>query len=119
MINSAQPTNPFERWVTLRLTRPTLLLRALLHAAVELVRLRQAMGETAGVGAVAAPVRQFLPGHTLLAPGGILPAEPGLGIEHGNVGKRAAGIFLQPNAAAARHLRHLIEREQHHLVVAA
>jgi hypothetical protein len=33
----------------------------LLHAPAELVRFRQAVRETAGVGAVAAPVGEFLP----------------------------------------------------------
>src|SRR5947207_9560483 len=58
----------------------------LLHAAQKLVRLGQAVREAAGVGAVAAPVGQFLHGHALLAAGGIFPRKPRLGIEHGDVG---------------------------------
>jgi hypothetical protein len=54
-------------------------LGSLLHAPQELVRLRQAMREAAGVGAVAAPVGQFLPAHALVAAGGILPGQAGLG----------------------------------------
>src|SRR6185369_448050 len=55
----------------------------LLHAAQELVRLRQAVREAAGVGAVAAPVGQFLGAHALLTAGGILPRQARLGFEHG------------------------------------
>jgi hypothetical protein len=58
----------------------------LFHPTQELVGLRQAVGETAGVGAVAAPVRQFLPAHGLFATGGVFPGQAGLGIEGGDVG---------------------------------
>src|SRR5438552_1371057 len=91
----------------------------LLHRLVELVRFRQAVREPAGVGAVAAPVGEVLPAHALVAAGGILPGEPGLGLEGRDIGQRGAGVFLQPYAAAARHLRHLVEPKDHHLVVGA
>src|SRR5882724_13686940 len=55
--------------------------KRLLHAAPELVRFRQTMSKPAGIGAVAAPVRQFLHRHALLASRRILPGEPALGIE--------------------------------------
>src|SRR6478609_7866451 len=70
----------------------------LLHAAPELVRFRQAVREAAGVGAVAAPVGQFLGTHGLIAAGGILPGQTRLGIEHRDVGQLASRIFLQPRA---------------------
>src|SRR5215469_12560434 len=51
---------------------------ALLDRLAEFVRLRQAMGEPAGVGAVAAPVSKLLHGHALVAARGVLPGEPHL-----------------------------------------
>src|SRR5579863_1931848 len=91
----------------------------LLHGPSELVRLRQAMREAAGVGTVAAPAGQFLEGHALIAAGRILPGEAGPGIEGDDIRQRSTFVFLQAHAAAARHLRHLIDREDHHLVVGA
>ena len=77
------------------------------------------MGETAGIGAVAAPFGQFLPAQALVASRRILPGKARLGIEGRDIGQRSAGVFLQPHAAAARHFRDLVEREDHHLVVGA
>src|SRR5450755_3903546 len=89
----------------------------LLHPAQKFVRLRQAMRKAAGVGAVAAPVGQFLKTHGLVAARGILPGEARLGFEGGEIRQLGTAVLLQPYAAAARHFRHLIDREDHHLVV--
>src|ERR1700719_3739163 len=67
----------------------------LLHTPPELVRLRQTMCEAAGVGAVAAPVGQFLPAQALLAPRRVLPHQAALGLESSNIRQRGAGVFLQ------------------------
>src|ERR1700682_6301689 len=91
----------------------------LLNAAPELVRLRQTVCEATGIGAVAAPVGQFLPAHPLVASGGVLPGEAALGIERDDIRQRGTGVLLQTHAAAARHLRYLIDGEDHHLVVGA
>src|ERR1700730_16143913 len=45
------------------------------------------------------------------APCGIAPGQAVLGNEGHNVGQSAVLVFLQPHAAAARHLRHLIDPE--------
>src|SRR3954465_2409541 len=58
----------------------------LLHAPAELVGLRQAGRQPAGIGAIAAPVRQLLHGHAVMAPGGILPGQACLGVKGGDVG---------------------------------
>src|SRR6476619_2507960 len=110
-------TSPLTVMMGQGFAQPTL--RSLFHAAVELVRLRQAMRETPGIGAVAAPIRKFLGAHALFAAGGVLPGQARLGIEGCDIGQLGARIFLQPYAAAARHLRHLVDREKHHLVVGA
>src|SRR5450755_3463300 len=93
---------------------------ALLDPATELVRLRKTLRrQTAGVGAIAAPVRQFLDGGAEFAAGGVLPGQAILGIERRDIGQAAVLVFLQAHAAAARHLRHLIDREQQKLAVIA
>ena len=61
----------------------------------ELVRLRQAVGEAAGVGAVAAPVGNSFQLMLCSRPGGILPGQARLGIERRDVGQRAAGYFCK------------------------
>ena len=93
---------------------------ALLHAAQELVRLRQAVREAAGVGAVAAPVGQFL-GSSCSARGRRNPSRSSPALESNTATSDSLALvyFCKPHAAAARHLRHLVEREQHHLVVGA
>src|SRR5579883_1130935 len=58
---------------------------ALFHRFAKLVRLRQAVCEPSGIGAVAAPIRQLLHRHALIAARGILPRKPGFGIEHRDV----------------------------------
>src|SRR5216683_1515303 len=94
--------------------------RALLDPASELVRLWKTLRrQTAGVGAVAAPVRQFLDGGAEFAAGGVLPGQAILGIERRDIGQAAVLVFLQAHAAATRHLRHLIDREQQKLAVIA
>src|SRR6266851_486565 len=93
---------------------------ALLDPASELVRLRKTLRrQTAGVGAVAAPVRQFLDRGAEFAAGGILPGQAILGIECRDIRQAAVLVFLQAHAAAARHLRHLIDRKQQKLAVIA
>src|SRR5216683_7488996 len=91
---------------------------ALLDPASELVRLRKTLRrQTASVGAVATPVRQFLDRGAEFAAGGILPGQAILGIECRDIRQAAVLVFLQAHAAAARHLRHLIDRKQQKLAV--
>src|SRR3984893_9739340 len=93
---------------------------ALLDPASELVRLRKTLRrQTAGVGAVAAPVRQFLDGGAEFAAGGVLPGEAILGIEGRDIAQAAVLVLLQAHATAARHLRQLIDRKQQKLAVIA
>ena len=122
---------PFSRGMTLVLWVPALRssvsrcsasgTRACLpdHLA-ELVRLRETLRRhAAGIRTGALPLGKLLHGRGEFAARGVLPGQARLGIEHGDVGQAAVLVFLQPHAAAARHLRHLVEREDQHLAVVA
>src|SRR5439155_6829868 len=85
--------------------------RALPDHPAELVRLRETLRrQTAGIGAAALPLGELLHGRGEFAAGGVLPGQPRLGVEHDDVREAAVLVFLQANAAAAGHLRHLVER---------
>src|ERR1041384_5908362 len=75
--------------------------------------------ETAGVGAIAAPVGKLLQGEREGAVRGVLPGQPLRALEGLHVRKAAVLVALQPHARAARHLGELFEREDHHLAVVA
>ena len=53
------------------------------------------------------------------AAGAVDPAQPIVRLEGGDVGEPLLLVALQPHAAPARHLRHLVEREDHHLAISA
>src|ERR1700678_1968311 len=106
MVKSARlrASRTMDHITILRDAKNTLLrmsVSVLLHAAQKLVRLRQAMRQAAGVGAVASPIRQFLPAHRLLAARRILPGQAALGVECRDVRQRGTGVFLQAHATAA------------------
>ena len=52
-------------------------------------------------------------------PAGVGPGQAVRGLEGLHVGQPAVLVALQPHAAAARHLGHLLEREDQHLAVLA
>src|SRR5262249_62244414 len=119
-------TRPCRRRSPLRTKerRSTLLPRLAVSVAerrlAELVVLRETVGLHApGISAIAAPSRKLLGREREGAPGGIVPDEPLGALEGLEVGELAVLEALQPHAAAARHLRHLFEREDHHLAVLA
>src|SRR5262245_43436185 len=86
----------------------------------ELVVLRETVGlYPASVGAIAAPADKLFHREREGAPGGIVPGEPLFALERLEVGEPTILEALQPHAAAARHLGHLLEREDHHLAVLA
>src|SRR5579871_3511311 len=83
---------PSSSWLALTFVRLVGTTAHLLDGFAELVRLRQAMGEPAGIRAVTAPVGQLLHGHALVAAGRILPSKSHLGIEGRDIGERGAGV---------------------------
>src|SRR5579862_9064744 len=75
--------------------------------------------DPAGIAAIAAPGGELLDRLIKAAAGGIDPGQAVAGLEGRDVGQSAVLVALQPHAAAAVHLRHLVERKVHHLAVLA
>src|SRR5438477_13151204 len=93
---------------------------ALLHPTPELVGFRKALwGQATRVGAVASPFGEVLHTGIELSSGGVLPGQAVLGAERRHIRESAVAVFLQTHAAATRHFRHLIDREQQQLAVVA
>ena len=112
----------FELFKLLRLAAavPAVLALAVLGQPAEFQIGEEAVRRTPpGVAAVAAPGGQFLQRHIGDAAAVADPVQPVAALECRDVGQPAVLVALQPHAAAARHLRHLIERENHHLAVLA
>src|SRR5215813_10290646 len=72
-----------------------------------------------GIGAIAAPIGKLLERERESAAGSVGPRESLLRPEGFEVAQPAILVTLQPHAAPARHLRDLVEREDHHLAVLA
>src|SRR5580704_2054524 len=93
---------------------------AVLDAAAEFQVGEEALRlDPAGVAAIAAPGGELLDRLIETAAGGIDPGQAVGGLEGRDVGQSAVLVALQPHAAAAAHLRHLVEREEYHLAVLA
>ncbi len=75
--------------------------------------------DPAGIAAIAAPGGELLDRLIEAAAGGIDPGQAFARLERRDVGQPAVLVALQPHAAAATHLRHLVEGEEHHLAVLA
>src|SRR5215471_10258209 len=75
--------------------------------------------QPSGIGAIAAPISKLLEREREGAAGSVGPREPLLRLEGLEVAQPAILVALQPHAASSRHLRDLIERENHHLAVLA
>src|SRR5580704_15042052 len=104
----------------LRLACVLAVVLAVLHASAEF----QVGEETfrldpASNAAIAAPGGELLDRLIEAAAGGIDPGQAVAGLKRRDVGQSAVLVALQPHAAAAAHLRHLVEREDHHLAVFA
>src|ERR1700692_85674 len=67
--------------------------------------------DPAGIAAIAAPGGELLDRLIEAAAGGIDPDQASVRLEGRDVGQSAVLVALQPHAAAAAHLRHLVERE--------
>ena len=86
--------------------------------AAELVVFREALWRnTAGVGAVASPVFEFLHSQCETSTGTVDPGHPIVCLESRDVGKSFFLVALQPHATAAAHFGHLIQRKDDHLPV--
>src|SRR5262249_32125002 len=84
----------------------------------ETVGAREALGsKSAGIGAIAAPIRILLADERELAPGRVGPSQAVLRLEGFQVGQSTVLEALQPDTTAAPHLGHLLELEDHHLAV--
>src|SRR5260370_1642869 len=75
--------------------------------------------QPARVGPVAAPVGELLKRLSEDTAGGVGPARAFLDLESLDVGQPAVLVALQTHAAAARHLRHLLDRKDQHLAIFA
>src|ERR1700733_4767076 len=85
---------------------------------VELIGFRKTLGRKApGVGAVAAPVGKLFQRQIENPAGGIGPGQTLFHLECFYVGEAAVLVTLQAHAAAARHVRHLVDREDEHFAV--
>src|SRR6202451_1508492 len=80
----------------------------------ETLRLRPAR-----IAAIAAPGRELLDRLIEASAGGIDPGQAFARLEGRDVGQSAVLVALQPYAAAAVHLRYLVERKEYHLAVLA
>src|ERR1700730_18215318 len=89
-------------------------------SAVKFIGLRKTLGcEAPGVGAIAAPVGELLERERENPAGRIGPGQTLLRLEGLDVAEPAVLMTLQPHAAAARHLRYLVDWENDHLAVFA
>src|ERR1700731_1005677 len=104
----------------LGLTRTLAVVLAILGATAEFQVGEETLRlDATGVAAVAAPGGELLDRLIKTAAGGIDPGQAFARLEGRDVGQSAVLVALQPHAAAAAHLRHLVEREEHHLAVLA
>src|SRR5580704_17345042 len=93
---------------------------AVLHATAEFQVGEETLRlDATGVATIAAPGGELLDRLIKTAAGGIDPGQAFAGLEGRDVGQSAVLVALQPHAAAAAHLRHLVERKTHHLAVLA
>src|SRR5262249_34133484 len=75
--------------------------------------------QPSGISAIAAPISKLLEREREGTAGGVGPREPLLLPEGLEIAQPAILVTLQPHAAPPRHLRDLVEREDHHLAVLA
>src|SRR5215216_903767 len=73
----------------------------------------------AGIGATSMPCSEFFSGLNKDAAAGIHPGQPIRRLESLDVRQPAVLETLQPHATSARHLRHLLERENQQLAIFA
>src|SRR5580704_15372569 len=93
---------------------------AVLHATAEFQVGEETLRlDATGVATIAAPGGELLDRLIKTAAGGIDPGQAFAGLEGRDVGQSAVLVALQPHAAAAAHLRYLVERKTHHLAVLA
>src|SRR5262249_52475984 len=128
------PGNPDEAWrphprpppapvqLTLEADRSAVLawLAVAKGGLAELVVLGEAVGlHATGIRSAAAPGCQFLHRERERAASRIVPSQPVGTLECLEVREAAILEALQPHATAAHHLRHLFDREEHHLAILA
>ena len=90
------------------------------RSPVEAIALVEPLGrQAAGLGARADPVLELGLGDGERAPRRVAPCHAVGELEHPRVGNAAVLVALQPHALAARHFRHLVEREDQQLAVLA
>src|SRR5215475_7191896 len=104
----------------LRLQLPLLPTLPVRRQLVERVGAREPLRrQPSGISAIAAPISKLLEREREGTAGGVGPREPLLRPEGLEIAQPAILVALQPHAAPPRHLRDLVEREDHHLAVLA
>src|SRR5580658_5937119 len=104
----------------LRLVRVLAVFLAVLDASAEFQVGEETLRlDSAGIAPIAAPGSELLDRLIETAASRIDPGQAVARLEGRDVGESAVLVALQPYAAAAVHLRHLVQRKEHHLAVLA